>query len=93
MPIYVDINADDVPLDFIREQLGHSSLQTTLGYIYNPLTESESYELLVKALSGEAETPDPVPGQTANIVDFSSAKKELTAVPKLSPIVPKIFNA
>ena len=87
------LNANDVPLDFIREQLGHSSLQTTLGYIYNPLTESESYELLVKALSGEAQTPDPVPGQTANIVDFSSAKKDLTAVPKLSPIVPKIFNA
>ena len=38
-------------------------------------------ELLVKALSGEAEAPDPVPGQTANIVDFSSAKKDLTAVP------------
>lgn len=50
-------------------------------------------EILVKALSGEAKTPDPVPGQTANIVDFSSAKKELTSVPKLSPIVPKIFNA
>ena len=30
-------NAKGVPIDFIREQLGHSSLSTTYGYIYNPL--------------------------------------------------------
>ncbi|MGN0156361.1 MAG: tyrosine-type recombinase/integrase [Lachnospiraceae bacterium] len=45
-----NLNASGVPLDCIREQLGHSNLQTTLGYIYNPLTEKETYELMSKAL-------------------------------------------
>ena len=44
------LNANGVPLDAIREQLGHSSLSTTLGYIYNPLTEKETYKLIAKAL-------------------------------------------
>ena len=44
------LNANGVPLDAIREQLGHSSLSTTLGYIYNPLTEKETYNLISKAL-------------------------------------------
>ena len=44
------LNANGVPLDCIREQLGHSNLQTTLGYIYNPLTEKETYDLITKAL-------------------------------------------
>lgn len=44
------LNAADIPLDFIREQLGHSNLSTTLGYIYNPLTEEETYSLLSNAL-------------------------------------------
>ena len=44
------LNASGVPLDCIREMLGHSSLSTTLGYIYNPLTESETYNLIEKAL-------------------------------------------
>lgn len=44
------LNAEGVPLDTIREQLGHSDLTTTLGYIYNPLTESETYNLIAKAL-------------------------------------------
>ena len=44
------LNANGVPLDCIREQLGHSNLQTTLGYIYNPLTEKETYNLITKAL-------------------------------------------
>lgn len=39
-----------VPLDCIREQLGHSSLQTTLTYLYNPLTESETYDMISNAL-------------------------------------------
>jgi integrase len=43
------LNANGVPLDCIREQLGHSSLSTTLSYIYNPLTEAETYDLLTKA--------------------------------------------
>lgn len=45
-----NLNANGVPLDCIREMLGHSSLATTLGYIYNPLTESETYNLIAKAL-------------------------------------------
>ena len=45
-----NLNANGVPLDCIREMLGHSSLNTTLGYIYNPLTESQTYDLITKAL-------------------------------------------
>lgn len=45
-----NLNSNGVPLDCIREMLGHSSLSTTLGYIYNPLTESETYDLITKAL-------------------------------------------
>lgn len=45
-----NLNANGVPLDCIQEMLGHSSLATTLGYIYNPLTESETYHLIAKAL-------------------------------------------
>ena len=44
-------NVNGVPIDFIREQLGHASLSTTYGYIYNPLTEAESYKMLTDALS------------------------------------------
>jgi len=44
-------NAKGIPIDFIREQLGHASLSTTYGYIYNPLTEAESYKMLTDALS------------------------------------------
>lgn len=45
-----NLSANGVPLDCIREMLGHSSLSTTFGYIYNPLTESETYHLIEKAL-------------------------------------------
>lgn len=45
-----NLNANGVPLDCIRELLGHSNLNTTLGYIYNPLTEKETYDLITKAL-------------------------------------------
>lgn len=45
-----NLNASGVPLDCIRELLGHSNLNTTLGYIYNPLTEKETYNLISKAL-------------------------------------------
>ena len=45
-----NLNACGVPLDCIREMLGHSSLNTTLGYIYNPLTEKETFDLITKAL-------------------------------------------
>ncbi len=45
-----NLNASGVPLDCIREMLGHSNLSTTLGYIYNPLTEEETYNLVAGAL-------------------------------------------
>ena len=45
-----NLNAKNVPLDCIRELLGHSNLNTTLGYIYNPLTEKKIYDLISKAL-------------------------------------------
>ena len=44
------LNANGVPLDAIREQLGHTNLMTTLSYIYNPLTEKETYSLISNAL-------------------------------------------
>lgn len=44
------LNAKGVPLDCIREMLGHSSLQTTLSYIYNPLSEEETYNIIADAL-------------------------------------------
>lgn len=45
-----NLNASGAPLDCIREMLGHSSLQTTLSYIYNPLSEEETYNIISKAL-------------------------------------------
>jgi integrase len=44
------LNANGVPLDAIREQLGHADLSTTLSYIYNPLTDEETYSLISGAL-------------------------------------------
>ena len=76
-------NANGVPINFIREQLGHASLSTTYGYIYNPLTEAESYKMLTDALSRkkgatpEHETdsiasvpkPDSAVATTVNVAD------------------------
>lgn len=45
------LSAAGFPIDRIREYLGHSSLQTTLGYIYDPLSESERKDLLEAAFS------------------------------------------
>lgn len=45
-----NLNANGVPLDCIREMLGHSNLSTTLEYIYDSLTEKETYDLISKAL-------------------------------------------
>jgi len=44
------LSANGVPLDAIRELLGHSDLQTTLSYIYNPLTDAETATLIANAL-------------------------------------------
>ena len=45
-----NLNASGVPVDEIRELLGHSNLSTTMGYLYNPLTEKETYERIKAAL-------------------------------------------
>ena len=45
-----NLNANGVPVDEIRELLGHSNLSTTMGYLYNPLTEKETYERIKAAL-------------------------------------------
>lgn len=44
------LNAGGVPVDAIREFLGHSNIDTTNGYIFNPLSEKETYKLMSKAL-------------------------------------------
>lgn len=45
-----NLATNGVPLDAIREQLGHSDLRATLEYIYNPMTEAVTYDLINKAL-------------------------------------------
>ncbi|MCI8526819.1 MAG: site-specific integrase [Oscillospiraceae bacterium] len=45
-----NLNSCGVPLDCIREMMGHNNLNTTLGYIYNPLTGEQTYDLITKAL-------------------------------------------
>lgn len=45
-----NLNASGIPIDSIREILGHANLSTTYNYIFNPLTEQETYNLIVKAL-------------------------------------------
>lgn len=45
-----NLSQKGIPLDSIRELLGHNNLNTTLGYIYNPLTEAETFNLIVNAL-------------------------------------------
>jgi len=44
------LNANGMPLDAIRVLLGHSNLQTTMAYLYNPLTSDETYDKLARAL-------------------------------------------
>ena len=46
-----NLNAAGVPLDEIRTQLGHTLETTTLGYLFNPLTEEETYQRISEALS------------------------------------------
>lgn len=96
-------NAKGVPIDFIREQLGHASLSTTYGYIYNPLTEAESYKMLTEALSRKKEaTPeqdasDSKNASTANIaenvVSLEAFQSRKLTVPKMSLNVPTFSNA
>ncbi|WP_349948903.1 tyrosine-type recombinase/integrase [Lacrimispora sp. BS-2] len=41
----------DVPVDDIRKEMGHQDLETTYGYIFNPLTEEETYACKEKSLN------------------------------------------
>lgn len=45
-----NLSAKGVSNEIIREMLGHASLQTTMAYIFNPLTEDETYEKIKNAL-------------------------------------------
>lgn len=40
-----------LPVDAIRSNLGHSDLNTTYGYLYNPLTASESLLIMERAFT------------------------------------------
>lgn len=43
------LSVSGVPVDCISEMLGHSSLSTTYGYIYNSLTEQQTHNLINSA--------------------------------------------
>lgn len=44
------LNANGVPLEHIRVELGHRYLTSTMDYIYNPLTDSETYDKMAGAI-------------------------------------------
>ena len=48
-----NLSARGVPHEIIREMLGHTNLQTTMSYIYNPLTKDETYEIMKNALQSK----------------------------------------
>ena len=43
------LSARGVPLEHIRVELGHRYLTSTMDYIYNPLTDDETYNLMAQA--------------------------------------------
>lgn len=43
---------NDVPVEVIRQMMGHSDIQTTFGYIYNVNGEEQTKRMVVNALSG-----------------------------------------
>ena len=45
------MSVDGVPTDTIRIMLGHSNLQTTLSYIFNPLAEEETRQRVISVFS------------------------------------------
>ena len=83
-------NAKGVPIDFIREQLGHSSLSTTYGYIYNPLTEKETYEALTKALSTNQTSVRTEPESGENILAFPANPLQNDPSPNCPHLSPKL---
>lgn len=89
-------NAKGIPIDLIREQLGHSSLSTTYRYIYNPLTEEEGYKALSEAL-GETEEIEQEPVEkNEKILNFvpKMAQKSNNMDPNQSvPTLPPLYRA
>lgn len=45
-----EMHKNGLPLELIRQYLGHSSIQTTIGYIYNNNTKDENRKLIQNAL-------------------------------------------
>ena len=45
------LQSSGVPIDEIRKQLGHASIQTTLSYIFNPLTNKETFDKIAGAFA------------------------------------------
>ncbi|MCR5520579.1 MAG: hypothetical protein K6F44_01550, partial [Lachnospiraceae bacterium] len=71
------------------EQLGHSSLSTTYGYIYNPLTEKETYDALTRALSSHHGSEDTDPDIAENIVRFDEKRTQNGLSPNFHHLSPK----
>ena len=44
------LNANGVPIEHIRVELGHRYLTSTMDYIYNPLTDDETYKKMADAI-------------------------------------------
>ena len=85
-------SASGVPIDFIREQLGHSSLSTTYGYIYNPLTEQETYDAMTRAL-GSATGPEPAPSESMEkVINFADFHRESALSPNFPHLSPKFIT-
>lgn len=46
-----EMHKNGIPLEMIRKYLGHSTIQTTMGYIYDNNTEEENRKMIQKALN------------------------------------------
>ncbi|QAA30953.1 tyrosine-type recombinase/integrase [Clostridium manihotivorum] len=46
-----EMHKNGIPLEMIRQYLGHSTIETTIGYIYNNNTKDENRRLIQNALS------------------------------------------
>jgi len=88
-------NANGVPIDFIREQLGHASLSTTYGYIYNPLTEALSRkkdttsEQKIDSILSARKPDNEVPmteNITDNVVSLEAFQSRKLTVPTFSDV-------
>ncbi len=73
-------------MDLIREQLGHTSLETTYSYIFNPLTETESYKAVTEAVGFSTPEDGIHPPKVTNISALRRKKETSNgSCPQLSP--------